>query len=291
MRLRYTTRMRMQPYIQLMRADKPAGTWLTFWPAAWAIAMASPKLPHQDSALYGLFLLGAFCMRSAGCIMNDIADRRIDAQVARTKDRPLAARTMPLWHALLLLALLLCGAWWVARSLPHDVMWLAYVALPLVACYPLMKRITFWPQAFLGITFNLSALFGWLAASGELALGAMWLYVAALFWTLGYDTLYAMQDREDDARIGMKSTARVLGGFSVAFAFVCYAHTFFLISWAGYAAGYAIAFALGMVGVLAHMGWQWRLLHTQPDQEGRVFRSNAVLGALVWLAIAMARYV
>ena len=280
----------MQPYLQLIRFDKPVGTWLTFWPAAWAIAMASPNLPHEDLTLYGLFLLGAFLMRSAGCIINDIADRTFDRQVERTKTRPLAAGTVPLWGAVVFLALLLAGALWVALNLPHDVMWLAYVTVPLVALYPLMKRITFWPQAFLGITFNLSALFGWLAASGELGLGAMWLYIAALFWTLGYDTIYAIQDRADDETIGVKSTARLLGGFSVAFSFVCYAHTFFLTAWAGFAAGYGVLFWLGLLCVLLHMVWQWQLLHHYKEQEGHVFRSNGWLGALIWLAFAAGQY-
>ena len=282
--------MNMQPYLQLIRFDKPVGTWLTFWPAAWAIAMASPNLPHQDWQLYGLFLLGAFFMRSAGCIINDITDRKFDRQVERTKNRPLAAGTVSLFGAILFLAALLGSALWVALSLPHDVMWLAYATVPLVALYPLMKRITFWPQAFLGITFNLSALFGWVAASGGLGLGAMWLYVAALFWTLGYDTIYAIQDRADDEKIGVKSTARLLGGFSVAFSFLCYAHTFFLVGWAGFSAGYSVIFYLSMLAVLLHMVWQWQLLHHQTKQEGRVFRSNGWLGALIWLAFAAAQY-
>ena len=275
----------MHPYLQLIRFDKPVGTWLTFWPAAWAIALASPNHFIDDLPLYGLFLLGAFCMRSAGCIINDIADRKFDAQVERTKHRPLAAGTVSLLGALVFLALLLAGALWVALSLPHDVMWLAYLCVPLVALYPLMKRITFWPQAFLGITFNLSALFGWVAVTGGLGVGALWLYLAALFWTLGYDTIYAIQDRADDEKIGVKSTARLLGEFSAAFAFVCYAHTFFLIGWAGFDAGLNALFYLGMLAAGLHMAWQHQLLQQPNGNEGRVFRSNGWLGAIFFIAI------
>ena len=170
-----------------------------------AIQTGMPILPTLN--IIALFFLGAFIMRSAGCIVNDILDRNIDAKVERTKSRPIASGTISVKRALILLITLLFAALIIVSQLRLEVFWLAVISLPLIAIYPLMKRITWWPQAFLGLTFNFGALMGWVAVTGEIALPAILLYFSGIFWTLGYDTIYAFQDINDDIKLGIKSTA------------------------------------------------------------------------------------
>lgn len=195
-------------YLRLMRFDKPVGIWLLLWPCCWSVTLAAGK---PEPLLLLLFLVGAAVMRAAGCIINDIFDREIDRQVERTRSRPLASGEVSLREALVLLFFLLVVALVVAMTLGQTVVLLSALWLPLVVLYPLMKRITWWPQLFLGLTFNAGAIIGWAAVKGEVEWPAVVLYGGAVFWTLGYDTLYAHQDKEDDARIGVKSTARRLG--------------------------------------------------------------------------------
>jgi len=281
----------MSPLIHLMRLHKPIGIWLTFWPAAWAVAMASPAPIHTQWVLLALLLLGAALMRSAGCIINDLADRKFDAQVARTAGRPLAAGTVSRREALLLLALLLLLAFGLLLVLPYDALWLALLTLPLVALYPFMKRFTWWPQLFLGLTFNLSALFGWLEASGDITLSAAWLYIAAIFWTLGYDTLYAMQDMADDARIGVKSTALRLGSLAVPFVAMCYTHMLGVLLWLGVLHHMPLGYYIGLACAAAQLCWQLRHIHQHGAAvAGRVFCSNQWLGLVVFLAIISGAY-
>jgi 4-hydroxybenzoate polyprenyltransferase len=199
-----------QQVLNLIRWDKPIGTWLLFIPCSWSILLASsvhPVEPMRILYLLALFFLGAFIMRSAGCIVNDMWDRELDAKVERTRERPLASGALALRQAFLLLILLLLMALLIVVQLPLGVFWLAVMALPLVALYPLMKRITFWPQAFLGMTFNFGALMGWMAVTETLHPNSWLLYGAGIFWTLAYDTIYAFQDKKDDMAVGIKSTA------------------------------------------------------------------------------------
>ena len=203
----------IQNYLALMRWDKPVGTWLLFWPCSWSITLAATEqnmaiLPTLN--LLALFFLGALAMRSAGCVINDWWDRDLDAQVERTRNRPLASGAISSKQALFLLAGLLGSALVILLQLRIEVFYWALASLPLVILYPLMKRITWWPQAFLGLTFNFGALMGWVAVTGEIALPALLLYASGFFWTLGYDTIYAFQDRKEDEAVGVKSTARKL---------------------------------------------------------------------------------
>lgn len=200
----------MHSLLDLMRWDKPIGTWLLFWPCSWGIVLAAAShslalLPTLN--LLALFFLGSLIMRSAGCVINDLWDRDFDAQVERTRSRPLASGAVSVKQAIALLAVLLTAALMIVSQLRLEVFWMAWLALPLVIAYPLMKRITWWPQAFLGLTFNFGALMGWVAVTGTIELPAILLYISGLFWTLGYDTIYAFQDIEDDLKIGVKSTA------------------------------------------------------------------------------------
>lgn len=200
----------MQDLLNLMRWDKPIGTWLLFWPCSWSIVLAASTvnmslLPMLN--LIALFFLGAFFMRSAGCIINDMWDRKYDAQVERTKNRPLASGALSVQQAMVLLIILLFCSLLIVTQLKIQIFYFALAALPFVVIYPLMKRITWWPQAFLGLTFNFGALMGWVAVTGELATPAILLYISGIFWTLGYDTIYAFQDINDDKNVGIKSTA------------------------------------------------------------------------------------
>jgi 4-hydroxybenzoate polyprenyltransferase len=266
-----------------MRLHQPVGIWLLLWPCWWSIALASggnPSLP-----LLALFALGAVLMRSAGCIINDIADREFDKQVERTRTRPLASGELSVKQALALLALLLLASAAIALHLGEVVtLWAALSLLPVVS-YPFMKRISWWPQLFLGLTFNWGALMGWAAVRGTVDAPAIALYVGCVFWTLGYDTIYAHQDKKDDARIGVKSTALRLGEYTKKAVGL-----FYLLALSGWMAaawlvGSAIWFFILLIGVMLQLGWQ--LCHVNLDDPAscrRIFVSNTKLGWLVFAA-------
>lgn len=222
-------------------------------------------------------------MRSAGCIINDMLDRKLDARVERTKVRPLASGEISMRGAALLLLLLLCLAGVVAVLLGKKVLIWSLLSLPLVAAYPLMKRITWWPQLFLGITFNWGALVGWVAVRGEVAWSAVMLYVACIFWTLGYDTIYAHQDTIDDAKVGVKSTALRLGRFTKIFVLGCYALfaglLYALLPWERWVLFFLLCVSL-------HLLWQvWVVRLDIPNSCKKTFVTNSYLGWLVWAAI------
>ena len=205
-----------QPYFRLARVDRPIGTWLLLIPCWWGLALASAggsgAGPGQAVLFAALFAVGAFVMRGAGCTWNDLVDRDLDARVARTALRPIPSGAVSLPQAAVFLALQLLAGLAVLLCFNGYTILLAIASLLLVATYPLMKRVTYWPQAFLGLTFNWGALVGWSAVTGGLHVPALLLYAAGFFWTLGYDTIYAHQDKEDDALIGVKSSALKLGG-------------------------------------------------------------------------------
>ena len=181
------------PYLRLMRLHQPAGIWLLFFPCAWAVVLASHKV--FEWRILALFAIGAVLMRSAGCIINDIADRKFDAKVERTKTRPLASGELKVSQAVMLLFVLLFLSLIIAISLGKIVVLWAVLSLFPVVIYPLMKRVSWWPQLFLGLVFNWGALMGWAAVRGEIELPAILLYLGGIFWTLGYDTIYAIQDK------------------------------------------------------------------------------------------------
>lgn len=229
----------IRPYFRLARIDRPIGVWLLAIPCWWGTALAFSSIAgasaYDDAMLAPLFLIGALLMRAAGCTWNDILDRDIDARVARTAGRPLASGALGVKQAVFFMLLLMALAALILLALDRFTQILAVSSLALVALYPLMKRITYWPQAFLGLTFNWGALVGYAAITGNLMPAALALYAGAFFWTLGYDTIYAHQDKEDDALVGVKSTAlkfggaskRWVGGFYAA-AIVCFAAAGFL---------------------------------------------------------------
>src|SRR5205085_6121652 len=221
-----------RPYASLIRLDRPIGAWLLFWPGAWSVALAGMGGDAHEGAgwlLIAWLALGAWAMRSAGCVYNDIVDRKLDAQVERTRLRPLASGRVSLKGAwALLVAMSLIGLV-VLLQLQRTAQIVALISLVLVAAYPFMKRITWWPQAWLGLDFSWAALVGWPAVTGRMDAAAFWLWGGAVFWVIGYDTIYALQDKEDDALVGVKSSALALGKHARAGILVCYAAA--LILW------------------------------------------------------------
>jgi 4-hydroxybenzoate polyprenyltransferase len=273
---------RVRPYARLARLDRPIGTWLLLFPGWWGIALAARRWP--DPMLMALFALGALVMRGAGCTLNDIADRHYDAEVARTRLRPLpsGAVTVPQAVAFMLLQLAVGAA--VLFSLNHASILLGFAVLGLIGSYPFMKRVTYWPQIFLGLNFNWGALVGWTAVTGAIAWPAVLLYLGGVFWTIGYDTVYAHQDKEDDVRIGVKSSALALGASTHPWLFVFYAAALLLWGAAGRLAGVGAPFWLGLALAALQLAWQAaRVDINNPADCLAKFRSNRLVG---WLMLA-----
>ena len=276
----------LRPYIRLARLDRPIGTWLLLFPGWWAIAMAAERWPNW--LLIALFGIGAVAMRGAGCTLNDLVDRDYDAQVARTRTRPLPSGAVTPRQAVVFLILQLAVGAAVLFSFNRFAIGVGLAVLVLIATYPFMKRITYWPQLFLGLNFNWGALLGWAAVRGDLALAPVLLYLGGIAWTLGYDTIYAHQDKEDDVRIGVKSSALVLGARTRPFLFAFYAAAAALWIGAGVSAGLAWPFHLGVALAAMQMVWQaLRVDIDDPEDCLAKFRSNRLVGwALLLGAIA-----
>jgi 4-hydroxybenzoate polyprenyltransferase len=273
----------LRPFAVLARWDRPIGTWLLLWPCWWAVALA-PGWP--DLRLLALFAIGAIAMRGAGCVINDLADRDLDAKVARTRHRPLASGRLSAGQAVAFLILQLLVGLIVLLNFNRFSVVLGLASMPLVIAYPFMKRITWWPQAFLGLTFNWGALVGWSAVTGELAAPAVTLYVAGILWTLGYDTIYAHQDKIDDALIGVKSSARWLGEATIPWLWRFYAAALLLIGLAGWLVAMGPGFYLVLVLAGGHLVWQVRTLDLDDPMSCLArFRSNRAFGLLVFLAL------
>jgi 4-hydroxybenzoate polyprenyltransferase len=273
------------PFIKIARLDRPIGTWLLLFPALWGLTLASGGVFKAALFYYGfLFALGAVLMRSAGCIVNDIWDRDLDGAVERTRLRPLPAGQMSVKKALGFLSSLLFASLLILIEFNWTTIWLGVISLALVAAYPLMKRITWWPQLFLGLTFNWGALMGWAAVHDSIGLPAVLMYIGGVFWTLGYDTIYAFQDKEDDALAGIKSTARLFGDKSRIAVAACYALALLFFAAAALAGGVNAAL---IILPAAHAAWQllaWDM--TRPDSALRIFRSNRIFGWLMLLLYA-----
>ena len=278
-----------RPYALLARADRPIGFWLLFLPGLWAIVLAAPDFA-TGTRLGGLFLVGSVVMRAAGCVVNDMWDRDLDRRVARTAGRPLASGALRLRAAAWFLAVLLGLGLAVLVQLNGLAQALGVGSLVLVGLYPLAKRVTWWPQLMLGLTFGWGAPMGVAAASGELTVAAGLLYGAAIAWILGYDTIYAHQDREDDALVGVRSTARLFAGWSRGFVGACYGVTVGLLLAAGWAAGLGWGFFGAMALPAGLLGWQVaRLDIDDPARCLRLFQANREVGLTVALALLLGR--
>ncbi|KXU32776.1 4-hydroxybenzoate octaprenyltransferase [Sphingobium sp. 22B] len=265
----------------LARFDRPIGWWLLFWPGAWAVALAGGVWAHWPLILW--LLLGSIAMRGAGCVFNDIVDRDLDRQVARTASRPLASGAVSLGTAWIwLLSLCLVGLAVLLQLHPYAQI-VALGSLALVAAYPFMKRITGWPQIWLGLVFSWAALVGWSEVAGTLALPGLLLYGGCIVWVVGYDTIYALQDREDDALIGIGSSALSMGRHVRAGVALCYALALALWGgaiWQVRPQGLALAALLPMA---AHLGWQVATLKEDGIDPLAKFRSNRFAGLLMFL--------
>ncbi|MBY0355345.1 MAG: 4-hydroxybenzoate octaprenyltransferase [Rickettsiales bacterium] len=267
----------------LMRLHAPTGIWLLFWPCAWSLTLASQG--EMEPKLLLIFFAGSITMRAAGCIINDLTDRSIDAQVARTRVRPLASGAISVRAALSWLMLLLSISALIALTLGPSIVALAALWLIPVTLYPWMKRITWWPQMFLGLTFNAGALFGWLAVTDDVPIAAWYLYAASILWTLGYDTLYAHQDIEDDARIGVKSTARLFGKWIRVAVGICYSSCVCFLAASGYESGASLTFFAYLIPVALHLGWQVvRVRFNNAEDCCRMFHANIWTGLLIFIA-------
>jgi 4-hydroxybenzoate polyprenyltransferase len=267
----------------LARFDRPIGWWLLFWPGAWAVALAGAAVARWDLILW--LLLGSIAMRGAGCVYNDIVDRDLDARVARTAARPIPSGMVSLRAAWVwLVALCLIGLVVLVQLTPPAAA-VALASLALVAAYPFMKRITWWPQAWLGLVFSWGALVGWVDATGGFGFAAVALYAGAVAWVIGYDTIYALQDVDDDALIGVRSSARALGGRVGAGVAGFYALA--LLLWA-VAIWRVRPDPLALIALLpagAHLAWQVATLDPKDGANAlRRFRSNRSTGFLLFVA-------
>jgi len=274
-----------------MRADRPIGTWLLFWPGAWAIALAAPQdgryvLYPEILTLLVLFLVGAFVMRGAGCVWNDYTDREIDAQVARTASRPIPSGQVSASAALAFLGALLLIGFAILIRLSWAAIGLGVASLALIAIYPFAKRFTWWPQVFLGLAINWGALMGWAAVTGSLTLAPLFLYLAGICWTLGYDTIYAHQDKEDDALIGVRSTALRLGANTKTWLWGFYGLALVFLCLAGIFAGIGWVYFAGLVMGAFHLMRQIRDTDLdRPDECLAAFKSNRDFGVIVFASM------
>lgn len=277
----------MQPYLRLARADRPIGTWLLFIPCLWGLALAAAN-GHAGFHLVwfaALMGVGALAMRGAGCAYNDIVDRDIDAEVARTALRPIPSGQVTVRQAWIFLAALCLTGLVILLQFNRFTVFVGAASLGLVAAYPFMKRITYWPQAWLGLTFNWGALVGYAAATGTLAPPAFAIYAAGLFWTLGYDTIYAHQDKDDDALIGVKSTALKFGSSTKYWLAGFYALTLAGFALAGLLINASLVYYLALILPAAHFAWQVRTLETDDAHNClKRFKSNRDAGLLLALA-------
>jgi 4-hydroxybenzoate polyprenyltransferase len=278
------------PYLRLARADRPIGFFLLALPCFWSVALASRNLDeaYPDPWLLLLFAIGALVMRGAGCTYNDIVDREIDGQVARTMSRPLPSGQVTLRAAIVFMVALSLIGLAVLLSFNSFTIWLGLGVLPIVALYPFVKRVSHWPQAVLGLAFNWGTLMGWPAVLGRLDWPAVVLYAGAVCWTIGYDTIYAHQDRGDDGLLGLKSTALRFGRATKPWLTLLYGIAWLAITAAGIMAGAGTAFLLGMIVAGAQLAWQVVTLDID-DAENCLarFRSNRDFGALVFAAILL----
>jgi 4-hydroxybenzoate polyprenyltransferase len=272
----------VRPYAVLARFDRPIGWWLLFWPCAWSILLAGGVTSHWRMILW--MLIGAIAMRGAGCVYNDIADRDLDVQIERTRLRPIASGVVSVRRGWIWLALLGLIGLIVLFQLRWEAQLVALASLAPVAAYPYMKRITWWPQAWLGIVFSWGALVGWIEVTGTVSGAMLLLYAGSICWVIGYDTIYALQDREDDALVGVKSSARRLGE-SVKFGVLVF-YTNAVLLWASaiWLVRPQIIALLTLLPVALHLLWQAATLNADDGDDALAkFRSNRFAGLLMAL--------
>jgi 4-hydroxybenzoate polyprenyltransferase len=278
----------LRPYLKIMRLDNVTGTFLLLWPCLISLGFVSDANTHWS--VFVVFTIGAIVMRSAGCIVNDIIDRKYDAQVKRTKDRPLANGDLKIYEALLLLFLLLTIAGIILTTLSKTSILLGLVIIPPIFIYPFMKRITYWPQIFLALTINWGVLIGWAAVMDGITISAILVYLGCVFWTLGYDTIYAHQDKEDDILIGIKSTALKFDVYTKKYLYFFYLTTIILFWIVGILQGSGILFHVLLLLGAFQLYWQSNTVELDnADDCMRKFSSNRYFGMLIFTGVMLGK--
>mgnify|MGYP001578649365 CR=1 FL=1 len=276
---------RLTLYERLMRLDKPIGTLLLLWPTLWALWIAADGRPAW--MMVWIFSLGTLLMRSAGCVMNDLADRDFDAHVKRTRDRPLAAREVSVKEALWLAAGLTLAAFCLVLALNRLTIWLSFAALALAATYPFTKRFFVMPQAYLGVAFGFGIPMAFAALTNHLPPLAWWLLLANVFWAIAYDTEYAMVDRDDDLRIGIRTAAITLGRFDVAAVMLCYGAMLALLAMIGMRLHSGVYYYLGLGAAGLLMLYHYTLIRGRGREACfRAFLHNNWVGGVIFAGIA-----
>jgi 4-hydroxybenzoate polyprenyltransferase len=279
----------LRPYLRLARLDRPIGSWLLLIPCWWSLGLAAIHAGQPVNVWHVvLFFIGAFAMRGAGCTWNDIVDRDLDAMVERTRSRPIPSGQVSVQAAAVFLVVQALVGLAVLLQFNTFTIWTGIASLAIVAVYPFMKRITYWPQIVLGLAFSWGALMGWPATFARLDWQALVLYAASIAWVIGYDTIYAHQDREDDALIGIKSTAILFGENTKPILAVFYTLAVALMAVAGWGAGAGIVFSLGLFAFAAQLSWQISRFRTgDPDLCLRLFKSNRDAGLILFAAMVL----
>lgn len=280
----------LKPYGRLARWDRPIGWWLLLLPCWWASALATIALGERVPDLWHLllFMIGAIAMRGAGCTYNDIVDEDIDAKVERTAGRPIPSGAVTRRQAMVFLALQALAGLAILVQFNAYTIWLGIASLAVVAVYPFMKRVTSWPQFVLGLAFSWGALVGWTAETGSLAPASLLLYAASIVWTIGYDTIYAHQDKEDDAIIGVRSTALLFGERTKPMLVLFFGAMLVLLTGAIVQAGGGVVAFAGLLIAGLHMAWQVVTLDIDdPDNCLERFRSNRTTGLIVFVALLL----
>jgi 4-hydroxybenzoate polyprenyltransferase len=282
-----------RPYLRLARLDRPIGSWLLLIPCWWSAGLAAIAAREAFPSPWhlALFFVGAFAMRGAGCTWNDIVDRDLDGRVERTRSRPIPSGQVSVTQAAAFLVAQALIGLLVLLQFNRFTIGTGIASLGIVAVYPFMKRITYWPQIVLGLAFSWGALMGWAAAFGRLDAAALVLYAGAISWVIGYDTIYAHQDREDDALIGIKSTALLFAGRTKPMLAIFFGLAVVLIGIAGTLAGAGPVFALGLAAFAAHLAWQVaRIDIDDPDDCLRLFKSNRDAGLILFAGMLADAY-
>jgi len=278
-----------RPYLRLARLDRPIGSWLLLMPCWWSVGLAGMRVEHFPSLWHiVLFFIGAFAMRGAGCTWNDLVDRNLDGLVERTRSRPIPSGQVTVAKANAFMVAQALIGFLVLIQFNRFTVFTGLASLLVVAIYPFMKRITYWPQIVLGLAFSYGALMGWPAAFGQLDWPAIVLYAGSISWVIGYDTIYAHQDREDDLLIGIKSTALLFGENTRPMLAGFYASAVVLIGIAGLMAGGGLIFVLGLIAFAAHLAWQVMRLDINDSAHClKLFKSNRDAGLILFGAMLL----
>ncbi len=280
-------------FIELIRLKKPIGFMLLFWPCAWGLTLAYDFSENINDYFFYLllFFLGSVFMRSAGCIVNDILDKEFDAKVFRTKNRPIASGKVSVKSGLIYALILCLFSLLVLLNFNTITIILAMASMPLAFTYPLMKRFTYWPQLFLGITFNYGLILGWTAINGKLDIIPIFFYLGAIFWTLGYDTIYGYQDIKDDEIIGLKSTSIKFKGKEKTFIILCYTSLLGLFLIGGYLMKISNIFYLFMIFPMSYL-YFYQIKIFKPENPSsclKAFKSNNLFGLIIFLNILISK--